>query len=179
MERNRTVSRRTSRRGLRLSKRVLNLAAVALGLIWFNACAPAVPTRQKLVTTLKPALHEEAKDWPRAEWSVSWKRAEQLLLERHHSTGAYSHNAQLWVDFSPPATPKLSVRVGSQETQSGAAWYFRDIEGQCWISSDGTGLGASGGPDLAIQGEFTGDFSGSPSRSGFSVFLTSEQLLRK
>lgn len=127
---------------------------------------------------LRLDLLDEAKAWPPSEWSASWTREGQLRLEHHVLAGdqLWGHT-QAWITFAPPARPKLSLREWNRQKQ--AEWYWRNIEGQCWISSDGTGRGAPGGPDLAILCEGVGDFAGSPNPCGVSAYLTSEQLLRK
>lgn len=137
-----------------------------------------VPGPQGLSTTVRPDLLEEARTWPTETWAVRWLDEHELYLEEHHPTiGPYSGHNQAWIQFSPPADPEVSIRCWTAEGDR-AAWFFRDVEGTCSISSDGSGCGSSDGPDLALQCEFVGDHSGSPNHGGFSVLLTREQLLR-
>jgi hypothetical protein len=143
-----------------------------------GACGPSVPAPQRLTMVLRPDLLEEARTWPQSDWSVEWSNEGQLHLERHAVVRGqlYGHD-EIWITFHPPALPELSLRSWGSEGQ--ASWYFTNIQGQCWISSDGTSLGTRSGPDLAIRCEGVGDYAGSPVRCGASLYLTSEQLVRE
>ena len=142
-------------------------------------CMPYEPGPQRLSTSVRPDLLEEARAWPCGAWTVSWLAADEVFLEQQYPTiGPYGGHDQVWIKFSPPAAPEVSVRTWTAEGEH-LAWYFRDIEGQCSISTDGAGCGTNDGPDLALRCEIVGDHSGSPNRTWISVLLTRDQLLRE
>jgi hypothetical protein len=143
------------------------------------------PPPWPLQTKMDTELLTEAAQWPSSDWAdvVTWHKPTELLVERRRNVPESSNVSYqlVRIRFAPPRVPEVAVDEWAEDKANPKQpWYVYGVHGKAWISSDGAGLSASAGPELAVKWQFNAkDSSGSLEYCEDRLFLTSEQLLRK